>query len=87
MKSTEKAGGSSIPNGSKPSSGSTAASKKGVFKSFFPKFHAVCSKKKSFHHLLLLNLLTQTTTEGSGNGLEEPAEDLEDLEEELEEEK
>ncbi|XP_042862152.1 gem-associated protein 5-like isoform X2 [Penaeus japonicus] len=83
----KKAGGSSIPNGSKPSSGSTAASKKGAFKSFFPKFHAVCSKKKSFHHLLLLNLLTQTTTEGSGNGLEEPAEDLEDLEEELEEEK
>lgn len=89
LSAEKKNGGGSVTSGTKSSSISAAASKKGHFKSFFPKFHTVCSKKKSFHHLLLLNLLNQTKTAGTGNGHleEEQVEDLEDLEEELEEEK
>ncbi|KAK7082375.1 hypothetical protein SK128_007077 [Halocaridina rubra] len=50
----------------KTSSGvSTALSnKKSAFKSFFPKLHSVCARKKSFFYLLILNMIDNENDEG-----------------------
>ncbi|KAG0727047.1 Gem-associated protein 5 [Chionoecetes opilio] len=61
--------------------------KKPVFKSFFPKLHATSSRKKGFHHLVLLSLLAvneakrDSNTPPKATGIEDSLEDdLEDVE-------
>lgn len=73
------------------SSSEGGSNKKTVPKSFFPKFQSVSARKKSFHHLVIMNLLAEHQAEGQSvkekgqegvtNGPEE------DLEEENEMEK
>ncbi|XP_042238825.1 gem-associated protein 5-like [Homarus americanus] len=62
---------------------SSASSKKVVSKSFFPKLHSVCSRKKSFHQISILNLLAQT--KGVKSDLHKVKADQEQEEEDLEE--
>lgn len=69
---------------------SSLSMKKISYKSFFPKLHNVSSRKKSFHHMVQLNLLEQfnvneqssTLTDKKSQGQQD-----DDLEEELEEER
>lgn len=73
------------------SSSEGGSSKKTVPKSFFPKFQSVSARKKSFHHLVIMNLLAkhqaerQSVKENGQEGVTNGAE--EDLEEENELEK
>ncbi|XP_068239430.1 gem-associated protein 5-like isoform X3 [Palaemon carinicauda] len=78
ISATERKSHTSSLVNEKSLSGSTmvASSKKGTYKSFFPKLHAACSRKKSFYHLLLVNLLNFTKkingeTNAGGKELEE----------------
>lgn len=83
----KKSSSTSSTNGSNVVLGNSgASSKKAVFKSFFPKLHAVCSRKKSFHHMVILNLLAQNKAEGKSCLHKTKECKQEDAEEELEEE-
>lgn len=69
---------------------SSDSGKKAAVKSFFPKLHKVCSRKKTFHHLLLLSLLAVEEAKqerdssqqkgAAGKDSETLEDDLEDLE-------
>ncbi|XP_064117104.1 gem-associated protein 5-like isoform X1 [Macrobrachium nipponense] len=69
----------------KPISGSTmvASTKRGIYKSFFPKLHSTCSKKKSFFHLIVVNLLNsvENNEEAKAKGKEVEEELSDELEE------
>ncbi|KAK3851599.1 hypothetical protein Pcinc_041767 [Petrolisthes cinctipes] len=73
-------------------SSEVGGSKKAAFKSFFPKFHSVATRKKSFHHLTIMNMLAKQQAEGQ-QGTEKRGQEgvtsssEEDLEEENELEK
>lgn len=81
------------PNDASKKSSADSA-KKAILKSFFPKLHSVCSRKKGFHHLVLLSMLafreaknaklSQQKEEAGKDTNEEDLEDLDDavLEEE-----
>lgn len=80
-----------LSDATKKSSGDSG--KKAALKSFFPKLQQVCSRKKGFHHLVLLSMLALREAkdakishqkETAGKGTNE--EDLEDLDDEILEE-
>ncbi|KAK8720392.1 hypothetical protein OTU49_013354 [Cherax quadricarinatus] len=85
--SSEKKTGANKSSGQNFPSSNASGGKKAVYKSFFPKLHMVCSRKKSFHQLAILNLLAQlkvTNISGLNNINEcEIKEVEEDLEEDL----
>ncbi|KAK4309952.1 hypothetical protein Pmani_018450 [Petrolisthes manimaculis] len=81
----------SSSNSSSSNSSEVGSNKKAAFKSFFPKMHSVAAHKKSFHHLIIMNMLAQQQAEGQqGQGTEKRGQETitnsseEDLEEENE---
>lgn len=80
-----------LSDATKKSSGDSG--KKAALKSFFPKLHSVCSRKKGFHHLVLLSMLAlreakdaKMSQQKEGAGKDTNEEDLEDLDDEILEE-